>query len=413
MLESERWPRARLLEWQRDRLAELGAVARGTGFYRPRLPERLDLDSLAEVEPLTRGDLQERAGQLDTGIEGPRIEWFTSGTSGRPVRVEHGPEVLGFNVASRWRHQTRFGLPPRPVSEAGFEVKAAPGGPPIRSVGDDPPLFLLNHWTLGPDQLAEAHRMIVDAGGAEMTGAWPSMVASWAHLYERSDLDPLELGIQLCAHGAETATDEHRADISRVLGCQLGEMYGMREVAIIASQCQHGSLHINDERVLVEILDLDGNRLPAGERGEIVVTLLHSYEMPLIRYRTGDAGSLVSGPCECGLTLGRLELGVGRLQDMVMRSDGTLVNARFVRAVLESEFGAGLIAHRAEQTGRGSMRVQLEFRVDPPPDLRRRIERGLEAHLGEPVAVDVELGPVPQHKPGEKLRSFIRSWDGP
>jgi phenylacetate-CoA ligase len=44
--------------------------------------------------------------------------------------------------------------------------------------------------------------------------------------------------------------------------------------------------------MLVEMLDAEGNILPAGERGEITITHGINDYLPLLRYRTGDYAKL-------------------------------------------------------------------------------------------------------------------------
>jgi phenylacetate-CoA ligase len=91
-----------------------------------------------------------------------------------------------------------------------------------------------------------------------------------------------------------------RDSISSFFAAPVMDDYGMNEFEEIATQCPRGSYHIECERLFVEIIDADSNVVPEGTVGEIVVTNLINKAMPLIRYRTGDIGSLASDPCPCG-----------------------------------------------------------------------------------------------------------------
>jgi phenylacetate-coenzyme A ligase PaaK-like adenylate-forming protein len=164
--------------------------------------------------------------------------------------------------------------------------------------------------------------------------------------------------------------------------------------------------------VVVEVLGPDGEPLEDGELGEIVATLLHSHEMPIIRYRTGDAGSRPPGSCPCGRTLARLDVAVGRLEDMVKRADGRLANARFIRATYEQLLGKALRGHRTEQVGPGRFEARLELDGAVPGGLANAVAEHLSAHLGEPVRVELDIGPIPDREPGRKLRTFRRRWGG-
>ena len=83
-----------------------------------------------------------------------------------------------------------------------------------------------------------------------------------------------------------------------------------------------GSLHITAEDIIVEIIDDNGQVLPAGESGEIVVTHLRTTEFPFIRYRTGDIGTLATEPCQCGRGLPVLANVEGRTTDFIIAADG-------------------------------------------------------------------------------------------
>ena len=79
--------------------------------------------------------------------------------------------------------------------------------------------------------------------------------------------------------------------------------YGCMESAGIGYQCNNincNEYHIFKNRY-VEILDIDTNeRLVNGEKGKIVVTTLNNRLIPLLRYDTGDIGSIQKRQCECG-----------------------------------------------------------------------------------------------------------------
>jgi phenylacetate-coenzyme A ligase PaaK-like adenylate-forming protein len=92
-------------------------------------------------------------------------------------------------------------------------------------------------------------------------------------------------------------------------GCRVFTHYGITETCYgLAVQCNaQGGHHIRLDDYIVEIIDpVSGGEVPPGEDGEIVLTSLNSEAMPLLRYRTGDIGSILSEPCGCGSVLPRL-----------------------------------------------------------------------------------------------------------
>jgi phenylacetate-CoA ligase len=200
---------------------------------------------------------------------------------------------------------------------------------------------------------------------------------------------------------------EQRAAGGGVFGCAVAEMYGSHECSLIATECPAGSLHVAEECVLVEVVDEDGRALAPGEPGEVLVTLLHNDEMPLLRYRLGDGASLPSQACGCGRTLGCLDVRVGRLEEMVRAPDGSLVHPRFLRSVYERCFGATLRAFHTVQEGRAAFLVQLDLGGEPaPPGAAERLEHEIAAYLRAPVTVRLEVGGAPA---AAGLRTFTHA----
>ncbi len=92
----------------------------------------------------------------------------------------------------------------------------------------------------------------------------------------------------------------------------LYDVYSASEVGSIAFQCpDHVGLHLQSEHVYVEILRDDGSPCVPGESGRVIVTDLHNFAMPLIRYELGDHARL-AGPCPCGRGLPVLQEILGR-----------------------------------------------------------------------------------------------------
>ncbi|MDR3361530.1 MAG: AMP-binding protein [Desulfovibrio sp.] len=121
---------------------------------------------------------------------------------------------------------------------------------------------------------------------------------------------------------------ELKAAVRAAWKCEVLDHYGLTETAFgCAVECPaHNGCHIRALDVLIEIVDVrTGAPLPPGHQGEIVVTTLRHEAMPLIRYRTGDVGSLMpEGRCACGNYMPRLGPVLGRL-------DRTGGQARLVR----------------------------------------------------------------------------------
>ena len=107
--------------------------------------------------------------------------------------------------------------------------------------------------------------------------------------------------------------------------CKVLTHYGMTETCYgCAVQCTEGSgHHIRHEDMFLEIINpADGSPVVAGSEGEIVITVFANEAMPLIRYRTGDIGSIVIDKCTCGGVLPRLSKVKGRINNIIEISSG-------------------------------------------------------------------------------------------
>ncbi len=107
--------------------------------------------------------------------------------------------------------------------------------------------------------------------------------------------------------------------------CEVFTHYGMTETGFgYAVDCAcHSGHHTRDAEILVEIIDpYTGQTCEAGQKGEIVLTMLVNEAMPLIRYRTGDRSCFITSTCKCGSSLKRLGRIENRFEDAVSLPEG-------------------------------------------------------------------------------------------
>jgi phenylacetate-CoA ligase len=121
---------------------------------------------------------------------------------------------------------------------------------------------------------------------------------------------------------AEPLLPQQREEISEAFHCPVRELYGMTELVSAASECEKGRMHFWPEVGEVEVSKQVGDHY--DDRGEFVCTGLLNADMPLIRYRVGDRGSIprYNANCECGRTLPVLDVVEGRSDDLLYTRDG-------------------------------------------------------------------------------------------
>lgn len=155
----------------------------------------------------------------------------------------------------------------------------------------------------------------------------PDYLISYASNIRMLARRSLELGLrlpglrQVRTYG-EMLHPDARAGVRDAWGVEIVDSYSSEELGYIALQCpacEH--YHVQDESLIVEILDDSGQACRAGEIGRVVVTTLHNFAMPLLRYANGDYAE-AGGVCGCGRGLTVLKRIVGRQRNMVVRPDG-------------------------------------------------------------------------------------------
>lgn len=120
-----------------------------------------------------------------------------------------------------------------------------------------------------------------------------------------------------------------RQTIQRVFRAPVFNRYGSREIGAIACECEHHrGLHVASFTHYVEIIAPDGRPAKPGEPGELVITALNNYSMPVIRYRIGDTAIWEEQPCSCGRALPMLKEISGRVNDCFVKRNGDLVDGR-------------------------------------------------------------------------------------
>ncbi|WP_089152973.1 phenylacetate--CoA ligase family protein [Thalassotalea crassostreae] len=125
--------------------------------------------------------------------------------------------------------------------------------------------------------------------------------------------------------GAEALLDFQKETIEKAFKAPVYNTYGCREFMLIAAVCkENNSLHINSDHLLVETINHDGKRIQ-NDIGDIVITDLSNYGMPLIRYVTGDTGSLTDKPCACANPLPVLKKISGRKLDIIKCPSGNII----------------------------------------------------------------------------------------
>ena len=105
------------------------------------------------------------------------------------------------------------------------------------------------------------------------------------------------------------------------------DQFGCGELDRTAWQCpEKKEYHMDEDSVITEFVDRNGEQVSSGERGEVVYTSLFSYAQPLIRYAVGDVGVPIDGECPCGRNLPLMKVVEGRSDSFLVLPDGRVLS---------------------------------------------------------------------------------------
>jgi phenylacetate-CoA ligase len=185
-------------------------------------------------------------------------------------------------------------------------------------------------------------------------------------------------------------------------------IYSSREIGHISHQCpDHEHDHIQSEVTLVEILNEDGDPCEPGEIGRVVVTPLHNFAMPFIRYDIGDYAE-VGEACPCGRGLPVISKILGREQEKVYLPTGEQRWSLLSANVLKELLACGPIReYQLIQKTIDAMEMRLVVKRDLANDEMANVSAWVERTFGYPFQVTVTRVPEIPRTAGGKVRNFI------
>jgi phenylacetate-CoA ligase len=399
----------------------LGHAVRNVPYYRRLLaaagiaPDQIQtMEDFRRIPILARRTYQEEflqmyAGSLPAGTV-QTGKAHTSGTSGVPV------EVRQTNVSSMWwlaftlRDLEWCGIDPRGTL-ASIRATGLKGAELDRMLEG----LTLPSWgkqLAGVVETGTSHAMDIHQDPRRQLEwlrqiepdyllSFPSNLGFLAGLIAESGR-PLN-GLRAIQSIAETLTDEMRARIESAFGVPVKNTYSSFEAGYLASPCPDGpGLHIHSENVILEVLDDRDHPCEPGATGRVVVTTLHNFLTPFIRYEIIDEGEVGPPKCPCGRGLPALSCVAGRRHPFFVLPDG---RQKISTALVVGVRGIGG-THQFQIVQRAADHVAV--RVVPNREWTdehgRRITRIMHEYFEHPVRVDVELLPRFDLPRGGKLR---------
>jgi len=342
LLERSQW--ASPEDIARQQLASLRSLLAHAGANVPYWREtfrRLGFDArdvrrredLAALPVLTRDMIRAHYAELvDPALAPTNLKKGTSGSTGAPLRFEYSRESEHWRQAAKLRGWGWGGYRPGlPTLHYWARLHELPPGARGLKVRLDR-AFKREVYvdSMRQDEEGRRHALaVLRHQRPSVIVCFTQSLAQFARWVNDRGLRDWEDIAVLC--GAEALLASDRAALTRAFGPHVFETYGARETMLIASECEaHDGMHLTEENLLVEIAQ-DGAPVPAGERGDVLVTDLHNYGMPLIRYANGDMARMAqAGQCACGRGLRKLVSVDGRRADILTDGEGNPLPGMFI-----------------------------------------------------------------------------------
>ncbi len=243
---------------------------------------------------------------------------------------------------------------------------------------------------MGPGNTDKQLRMMEDFGSTVLcaTSSYALLLAEEIKRRGIKDRISLRKGVI----GSERWGEKMRKEIADDLGVEFYDIYGLTEIygPGIGISCDYrNGIHMWDDYIYFEIIDpKTGRTVPDGTVGELVITTLRKEGAPLIRYRTHDLTRIIPGDCPCGSRFPRIDIIVGRTDDMIKVKGVNMFPAQFDE-VLSTIEGASSEYQVMIDHLMGKDQVTVYFETDVLEESRIGLERELVQKIKAKMNVTV------------------------
>jgi phenylacetate-CoA ligase len=404
---SQFWSREDIRELQGKKLLEVVKHAGEPGEQERRSRDVRGLDDLHLLPFTTKLDIQRRLRELQPLRWVGAVRKTTGGSTGQPVTVVKTRSAWAWELAAAWRGFSWAGVG---IGDAQARFWGMPAGQAgrLRAASIDAVCNRrrFSAFDFSWEEMARYERDVARLRPKYFYG-YVSMLTMFAEYFRSEGRRPC-FGLTCIITTSEVLSQPQRTLLEGVFGTTVFNEYGCGEVGTIGHECEAGGMHVNDENLILEIVD--GERIcQPGEIGEIVVTDLDNYAMPLIRYRTGDFGTTSRRLCRCGRQLTLLDEVHGRAYDFIVNSKGRRFHGEALMYIFEDlkREGASIRQFQVVQRGPSSFLVRLVSPEDSSERSRDRITEEFRRRIDDSANVEFEYVEEIQREKSGKLRVIV------
>ena len=370
---------------------------------------KLRLANFGMIPILTKEIIRKRTGELISRDYGKR-GWFyyaSGGSTGEPVKLIQDRFFLKWvGATSKFYYKDIVGIDQTFARKILFWAATNDISGRINEFGKKTIKDILtNTVVLDSYTMTEADMRrfvrIVNSHKPEIIRGYAGSLYEFCRFVERRKLSIFSPKIVVSS--AETLHGIMRKKIESVFGTKVYDFYGSREVDGIAGECRYGLLHVFMFNNYLEVLDRDNQAVKEGENGRIIVTTLHNFSMPLIRYEIGDMAVLGPEKCKCGKPLPTLRKVTGRQIDYFVREDGKIIyGAYFMHLFWAKDW---VKAFKVAQEDYKRLRILIVLRKEiANENEKREIEEKIKLVMGKDCKLIWEfVDEIPKTKTGKYL----------
>jgi phenylacetate-CoA ligase len=219
--------------------------------------------------------------------------------------------------------------------------------------------------------------------------------------------------LRMTLHGGEpgASVPSTKGRIEELLGAKCIDTCGMTETGHLGWECwvQPGGMHLNEGEFIFEVIDpTSGAPVPVGERGELVITNLGRWGMPVVRYRSGDIVQLDQARCGCGRSYCLARGGVlGRYDDMLVVRGVNVYPSSLENVIRRHPEVAEFRIEARRGRGMLELHVQLELDASLASDEARAATcRAIAEDIRRSIGLRLRCDPVP---PGSLPRFELKA----
>lgn len=371
----------------------------------------------ASLPILTRAEVQKlgeklRVNKLPEG-HGHIGESVTSGSSGRPVRIARSTLDYFYWQAFQlrehvWRGRDISGKflsilrdERREKMDETVHLRPLPDwGAPASVVWPTGPSYLLDYRT----PIAGLIQTICELK-PDYICTFPSLLLE---ILRHARGEKIKLPPLIEAIGVGEASPPELAGLCReVWDAPHASTYTAAETGALAYQClEGGRWHLQSEKSIIEVLDSEGQPCAPGETGRVIVTPLHNFAMPLLRYEIGDLATVGEGPCPCGRTLPILDAIPGRARDLLMLPSGELRPPYYGHGAVMKV--SSIRQHQVIQTRRDHVCLKLVVAKPLTRDEESYVIKSASDALGSAFSVSIQYVDEILRSPNGKFAEFER-----